>query len=361
MKYYTFLFAILLSISTAFAVSCGDVLTESVDLLEDLNCSDDGLTIGANDVILNCNDHVIRGDGSGTGILMQDFSELSVSHCTVENFQIGIQQGVSIGSDGSSVAYNTIDSCDTGIKVVQSSTNVIIENEITDSAVHGVHVVNSNNNQFYSNTITGAQGSGIYVDNSNNNYFYDNYLANAVNAFDNSNNNWNVPQKTKRNVVDGPNTGGNYWGDFGLEGQGCLDDNYDSFCDDTVAIGSNTDNLPLKKDWIPDPGLPPPVPTNNTGEGGASGEGEGSGGAGGPGSEGSGITPTPRDSSTTNPDNTQPTDSTDGSANGEDSEGMIPFNEDEELNKNDFLMFILIIVVVAVLFIGYMLSKSRSR
>jgi len=347
----------MMALPIAFSLSCGDRLTGSVELTEDMTCAGDGLTIGGNDVIIDCNGHKLTGTGAGTGITIEDYSEIAVTRCTISNFDTGIQTGVTTGSDGSGISNNKISDCGTGIKIIHSSTSAISDNEIKGSSLYGIYADSSNNNQFYSNTITDCQGAGIYIISSNNNYIYDNYLDNTMNAYDKGDNDWSIPKKSKKNIVDGPNQGGNFWSNFGLEGQGCIDKNYDGFCDATVSVqgGSNIDRLPLKKDFVAAPQQNATI--NRTMTNGSGGAGGGGGGGGGGFFGGAGENA----DNSTNHNETQPTNNSaniPGSAN---EQERLKTDEKQELTKNDIIIYILIIAAAAITFFSYMWYKGKKK
>ena len=52
----------------AMPLHCGDTITASVVLTSSLNCSGDGLIVGANNLTIDLNGKRITGSGSGTGI-----------------------------------------------------------------------------------------------------------------------------------------------------------------------------------------------------------------------------------------------------------------------------------------------------
>lgn len=80
---------------------CGDLITTSVVLTEDLNCSGNGLEIdpsvqaSAGDVTIDLNGHRIQGSGTGTGIHAHILDEtfagtLTITNGTVRGFQVGV-------------------------------------------------------------------------------------------------------------------------------------------------------------------------------------------------------------------------------------------------------------------------------
>ncbi|MGB2696762.1 MAG: dockerin type I domain-containing protein, partial [Candidatus Zixiibacteriota bacterium] len=71
-------------------VDCGCTIVSNTVLNKDLsNCSGDGLTIDADGITLDCNDHIIDGIGSGTGINMFNKQNVTISNCVVRDYDYG--------------------------------------------------------------------------------------------------------------------------------------------------------------------------------------------------------------------------------------------------------------------------------
>jgi parallel beta-helix repeat protein len=91
----------ILSLSSVYAVSCGDTITTDTILDTDLICSGDGLQIGASNIVLDCNGHTIRGLGTGYtngiytwGIIGYPKTNVTIKNCYITNFTYGINLGV---------------------------------------------------------------------------------------------------------------------------------------------------------------------------------------------------------------------------------------------------------------------------
>jgi len=55
---------------------------------------------------------------------------------------------------------------------------------------------------------------GIFMANSSDNLIYNNYFNNAINAWNNGNNKWNISKTAGNNIIGGAWLGGNYWHDY---------------------------------------------------------------------------------------------------------------------------------------------------
>ena len=67
--------------------SCGDTITTSVTLTEDILSCEDGLTIGANNVTLDCNGHTLAGTGSGIGVSINGHQDVAVKNCVITDYE----------------------------------------------------------------------------------------------------------------------------------------------------------------------------------------------------------------------------------------------------------------------------------
>ena len=123
-------------------VSCGDTLTADTALHEGLTCAGAGLTIGADDITLNCKGHTLTGNGTNIGIRLDGVSGVTVKNCHVSDFGIGFSlQG--------------------------SSGNTLKENAATGNTSPGSGAYTlrsgSNGNTLKENTATGNSGRGFLV------------------------------------------------------------------------------------------------------------------------------------------------------------------------------------------------------
>jgi nitrous oxidase accessory protein len=73
---------------------------------------------------------------------------------------------------------------------------------------------NLNKNILSGNTVSNNDYVGIELYSSNTNPIYSNYFDNAINAYDSSNNIWNISKTPGTNIIGGSWLGGNYWRDY---------------------------------------------------------------------------------------------------------------------------------------------------
>ena len=196
----------------AVQCECGDTLTESHIMWYDLNnCSHDGLTITKDNVILDCDNHLIDGNGYylplDAGVHMQRGMG-TVRNCNIKEFWFG----VFVGSN-----YNRIEN------------NIINRNN-----QWGIFLYDGHKNIIYNNSIT-RNADGVYlIGGSSNNRIYNNYFKNNINAYEDisaNGNLWNVS-----NV-------GNYWADFNRNY------GYPNYYD-ISGEGNGIDYHPLNVNWF---------------------------------------------------------------------------------------------------------------
>jgi parallel beta-helix repeat protein len=111
------------------AVPCNEVITESIVMTHNIpNCDSNGLNIGADGLVLDCNGYVIEGDYAemGYGIFLSGRDGVTIKNCNVEGFYEGISlvSSKNIDITDSNIRFNP-----NGIVFDQSSDG----NTLTDS------------------------------------------------------------------------------------------------------------------------------------------------------------------------------------------------------------------------------------
>jgi hypothetical protein len=82
------------------SLSCGEVISTSVTLLQNLTCAGNGLVIDGNDVTVDLAGHTVAGDGTGDGIAIASGAGV-VTGVTVENGTVtGFLNGLYLGANG---------------------------------------------------------------------------------------------------------------------------------------------------------------------------------------------------------------------------------------------------------------------
>ncbi len=250
---------------------CGQTITASVTLTADiLNCSN-GIFIGANNITLNCADHLLTGDGTGDGISLFGRTGVTIENCDVKNFALGI---FLFGSSGNTLTGNTPSNNVDGIRLTNSNGNTLEGNTADSNTGSGIFLSNSNgntlegntasnnfkgiellnssdNNTLTGNTADSNTNTGIFLANtSNSNQIYNNnFINNPTQAFVSSDSTGNVFNLAKP-------TGGNFWDNFDEPSEGCINTSpADNFCDGPFIFIDGQDNLPWTRQdgWLVQP------------------------------------------------------------------------------------------------------------
>ncbi|MBW1839532.1 MAG: right-handed parallel beta-helix repeat-containing protein, partial [Deltaproteobacteria bacterium] len=159
-----------------------------IEITEDISASGDCIVYDntVSDITLNCNNNVITGSGSGTGIAVSQ--SLDINNCIVTGFDNGIV--LKYPADSASITDSNITDNGIGISILASSSNTVSGNFIIDNDVGLKTEFDSRSNIIYNN----------YFDNTDNvvlqdqpdslfgYWSFENYDSNGVND-DSSNSN----------------------------------------------------------------------------------------------------------------------------------------------------------------------------
>jgi parallel beta-helix repeat protein len=73
-------------------LGCGDTITSDTNLTQNLTgCSENGLNIGNDNLVIDCKGFKINGTGSGDGINASAYTNLTVKNCIISNFAADIK------------------------------------------------------------------------------------------------------------------------------------------------------------------------------------------------------------------------------------------------------------------------------
>jgi len=212
-----------LSLSSVYALSCGDTITTDTVLDTDLTCGGTALHIGANNIVLDCNSHTITGPGkTGFSFGIFDWTErtnVTIKNCFITNFNRGIYLGYyqnsrlinnkffdnSIGCDLFALSHSIIenneafnndgyygafslDSC-SYINITNNlvhnnyrgfyigyndAYNTLSYNRVYDNSIGGITLYWSVFNTIKNNLVYNQLGTGIFLQGSNNNAILNN-------------------------------------------------------------------------------------------------------------------------------------------------------------------------------------------
>ncbi len=168
------------------SLSCGEVIKESVKLSTNLDCTTDGLIVGADGITVDLNGHTINGPGpksSKIGIMLATSSGVTImGPGVVSGFQAGILDtggqdnkinGVNFvdnqiaifmtGAKGTSIDQNMLTDNDIGMASHSSSGTTFTKNLLDKNTLAGVTLVNSAENTIDTNIIEHSN-NGVFVD-----------------------------------------------------------------------------------------------------------------------------------------------------------------------------------------------------
>ncbi len=156
-------------------IACGDTITIDTTLYSDLSCLGDGLILSAP---LDCQGHIITGNGFGTGIQVIGVYEAEtfmIENCNVQNFSIGISLNSTTNIE---LVNNTVTNNDFGIRGQAISTTTFNYN-IAENNTEGFSIVDSSDINFISNTIQNNI-VGIRLQSTNKSQVINNLFSNNI-------------------------------------------------------------------------------------------------------------------------------------------------------------------------------------
>jgi nitrous oxidase accessory protein NosD len=183
---------------------CGEVVQGNVNLTANLNCSGDGIIVGADSTVINLNGYTISGPGqqsSKVGVVVPNNNNIMVlGPGIIKNFQTGIlttgSNNVQIksiilkgneiavfmtGADNTQLKENTIENNNLGVASHSTNGASLISNLINTNALAGVTLVNTHKAILAANNVEGGQ-NGLFLDaqSSDNTIDMNNVMHNSI-------------------------------------------------------------------------------------------------------------------------------------------------------------------------------------
>jgi len=157
-------------------VRCGDTITTDTTLDSDLvNCPNNGIVIGANNITLDLNGHTVDGDGTpvdpcpegeacDVGVLNRaGYDRLTIVGGTIRQFSVGIVvEGGAAHTRLHQLAVS--DTADVSIFVADSTDSVIEKTSMSDPGVVGLVLVDSQHALVARNKVSGSTGYAVVLD-----------------------------------------------------------------------------------------------------------------------------------------------------------------------------------------------------
>jgi parallel beta-helix repeat protein len=175
-------------------VSCGGTITTNTTLASDLiNCPDNGIVIGADNITLDLNGHTIGGDGVPVESCPEGAScDLGIDNSagyTGVTIKDGAVQGFDVGVLVLGASANRIQrlasasNAGFGLILGDSSESRLDHNTSVDDGISGILMVDSNDNRIDHNSVAGTTGYAMPVLGSSHNRFEQNVLENDQHGF----------------------------------------------------------------------------------------------------------------------------------------------------------------------------------
>jgi parallel beta-helix repeat protein len=140
------------------SIDPGFVIRQSMVLTEDFS---GGIIIGEDGIELNCDGHMIRGTGRGTGIELIWRRGVTVRNCTIEDFNNGIL--LEDSTDNVFLNNRVRFTRNDGVHIVRSAGNIFDMSEVAENGDDGVDLEDATANVFRSIHARGNTGNGFIV------------------------------------------------------------------------------------------------------------------------------------------------------------------------------------------------------
>jgi parallel beta-helix repeat protein len=156
-------------------VGCGDTITTDTTLDSDLvNCPNNGIVIGADNVTLDLNGHTIDGDGTpvatcpegdrcDVGVAnLAGYDRLTILGGTIRQFGVGVW--VAGGAAHNRLYQLAVsDNTDFGVIVAESTDSVIEKTSMADTGISGLILADSRRALVARNAVSGSHGYAVVL------------------------------------------------------------------------------------------------------------------------------------------------------------------------------------------------------
>jgi parallel beta-helix repeat protein len=201
----------------AGAVACGETITADTTLESDLvDCPNNGILIGADDITLDLNGHMIDGDDApvdpcpkneacDVGVLNDGHNGVTITGGTVKEFAFGafvfsarrnilsrlttfehvfggftLVQVVRSSVRGSTASRNAGPDSGVGITLIESNNNRIVGNAFFDNRELGIHLILSDHNYVAKNRVRDNPEDGIILQGDGNKIVDNRVVRNSI-------------------------------------------------------------------------------------------------------------------------------------------------------------------------------------
>jgi parallel beta-helix repeat protein len=164
---------------------CGSLIISSLDFENDIQCNGTAFVVNTSNLLINCNNYSITGNGTGEGIYLKVINNVTVVNCNISNFTMAIRLS---SSDNNNLTSNYLHNNNDGLALYNAggnTGNIIFNNLIYNNSHAGIYLfIQSNNNKIESNEIF-HNVKGIFFENPFNNTSNNNKLE-SNNIFNNN-------------------------------------------------------------------------------------------------------------------------------------------------------------------------------
>ena len=165
------------------ALDCGSTITTDVTLDANMSCSGTGITIGADNIVLDCAGHSITGIGPDIagyrGIHLPGRTGVTVTNCVVTNFGAGIT--IESGSYNTLTGNTANSNIWPGIEIISSSSyNTLTSNIAINNGQSGLSIFDSTHNTLENNIADSNKGNNIQLSTGSYNTLNGNVVKNGL-------------------------------------------------------------------------------------------------------------------------------------------------------------------------------------
>jgi len=155
---------------------CEQTITKDATLTENLDCRDEkGIIIGADNLVIDCDNYNLTGDGTYLGIEINGYNNITVQNCNIYTFATGISLAHTVNN---TIQNNYMEdngfAPTTGINLYNANYTDILDNIIVSDRGDGVHLEESFYNNLERNNASTNARHGFYIELSDNNTLTDN-------------------------------------------------------------------------------------------------------------------------------------------------------------------------------------------
>jgi parallel beta-helix repeat protein len=143
-------------------------------LTANISSDADGIVVERDNIVIDGAGFTLQGTGSGTGILLDERSSVTIRNMGITLFHDGIFLD---SSSEVSIIENNIANNSDGIYFYSSFSNSVSGNNITANDDYGILLLTSSNNGISGNSVTAADGYGIKLISSNSSSIEGNDIA----------------------------------------------------------------------------------------------------------------------------------------------------------------------------------------